>query len=173
MTAETVAALAAGTYVIDSARSRIRFATSHAFGLGPVTGTFAVRDGTITLAADPAGCAATARVDAASFTTDKPRRDKDIRSKRFLHAEQHPDLLFVSDLLVRDGDRWLLHGTLTVRGTTAPITLEVTSGTTDAAGCRFHAKTRIDRYAHRVGPRGILSRYTDLDLDIVGSPATG
>ena len=165
----TATAVAAGTYTIDTARSTIRFTATHAFGLGPVTGTFTVRDGTITLAADPAGCAVTARVDAASFTTDKPRRDADVRSKRFLDAERHPDLGFVAGRPTRDGDRWLLPGTLTVRGTTAPVTLELSSGTADAGGCRFRAQARIDRHAYRVGPRGIIGRYVDVEFDIVGS----
>jgi polyisoprenoid-binding protein YceI len=166
----TETTVTAGTYTIDAAASRIRFHTTHAFGLGPVDGTFAVRDGTITVADDPARCAVTARVDAASFTTDKPRRDADIRSKRFLHAQEHPDLLFTSGRLTREGDRWMLHGMLTVRGTAAPATLELTAGSADGAGCRFRARTRIDRYAHRVGPRGIIGRYLDVEFDIVGAP---
>jgi polyisoprenoid-binding protein YceI len=172
MIADTRTALATGTYTIDAARSQVRFAATHSFGLGPVAGTVAVLDGTISVAADPAGCAVTARVDAASFTTDKPKRDKDIRSKRFLHTEQYPDMVFASDRLTADGDRWLLHGSLTIRGTTVPTTLEI-SGTAGADGCRFQAKTRIDRYAYRVGPRGIIGRYLDVELDVVGSPTNG
>jgi polyisoprenoid-binding protein YceI len=109
----------------------------------------------------------TARLDAASFTTDKPRRDKDIRSKRFLDAQRFPDMCFASERLAREGDRWLLVGTLTVRGTAAPVTLELVSATSVAGGCRFRARGRVDRYAHRVGPRGILGRYVDVELDIV------
>ena len=167
----TTTAIAAGTYAIDTDRSTVRFHATHAFGLGPVSGTLAVRDGTVTVAADPAGCAVAARVDAASFTTDKPKRDADIRSKRFLHTDRHPDMGFVAGRLTRDGDRWLLAGTLTVRGTTAPVTLEVEAGSADADGCRFRARARVDRYAYRVGPRGIIGRYIDVELDIVGSPA--
>ncbi len=168
MTSTTGAGIATGTYTIDTAASRIGFTTAHMFGLGPVAGTFAIRSGTVTLADDPAKCTVTARIDAASFTTDKPRRDKDIRSKRFLHAERYPDLVFESDRLVRDGDRWLLHGRLTVHGLTAPVTLEVHSGTAEPDGCRFRARARIDRYAHHVGPRGIVGRYLNAEFDIVG-----
>lgn len=170
MTADTGTAIAAGSYAIDAASSHIQFTVTHAFGLVPVTGTFTVRDGTITIAADPAKSAVAVRVNAASFTTGKARRDKDIRSKRFLHTREHPDMVFVSDRLTRDGDRWLLQGTLTIRGTTAPATVELSSGTTDVRGCRFHARARIDRYAYGVGPRGILGRYVDVQFDVVGSP---
>lgn len=170
MTADTGTAITAGSYVIDAASSHIQFTATHAFGLGPVTGTFTVRDGTITIAADPAECSVAARVNAASVTTGKARRNKDIRSKRFLHAREHPDMVFVSDRLTRDGDRWLLQGTLTVRGRTAPATVELSSGITDVRGCRFHARARIDRYAHGVGPRGIVGRYVDVQFDILGTP---
>jgi polyisoprenoid-binding protein YceI len=81
-------------------------------------------------------------------------------------------VVFVSDRLVLDDSRWLLHGRLTVRGVTAPATLEIVSGTTDIGDCRFHARARIDRYAHRVGPRGIVGRYVDVEFDIVGTPTT-
>ena len=73
MTTDIGAAVTAGTYAVDRVRSRIRFTAIHAFGLGPVTGTCMVRDGTITVASDPAGCAAGARMDAASLTTGNAR----------------------------------------------------------------------------------------------------
>jgi polyisoprenoid-binding protein YceI len=163
-------ATAAGTYTVDTARSEVRFRATHSFGLGPVTGTLAVRDGTITVAADPADSVVAARVDASSFTTDKPRRDADVRSKRFLHAQAYPDMIFASERLVHDGDRWLLHGRLTVRGTAAPAVLELYSISKDADDLRVRARTRVDRHAHRVGPRGVIGRYLDIELDIVGTP---
>jgi polyisoprenoid-binding protein YceI len=165
----TKSTVRAGTYAIDTARSQVRFRATHSFGLGPVTGTFTVRDGTITVT--PEGAEVTARVAADSFTTDKSRRDADVRSKRFLHADAHPDLVFTGRHLTRDGDRWLLHGRLTVRGTTAPVTLDLESATAGAEGCRFRARTRVDRYAYKVGIRGIVGRFIDIDLDILGTPA--
>jgi polyisoprenoid-binding protein YceI len=164
----TETTVAAGTYTIDPTRSRVTFTTSHAFGLGPVAGTMAVRDGVITVADDPTRSSVRARVDAGSFTTDKRRRDTDIRSKRFLDAANHPDLAFVSDRLVRDGAGWKLHGHLTVRGRTAPVVLEVLSAEAGAGGCAITARTTVDRYAFKVGPRGILSRYVGVELHIEG-----
>jgi hypothetical protein len=86
------AAVTAGTCAIDTDRSRIRFTATHAFGLGPVTGTCAVRDGTITIASDPGACAAGARVDAASIATGNARRDQAVRAKRFLDVQEYPDM---------------------------------------------------------------------------------
>jgi hypothetical protein len=48
----------------------------------------------------------------------------------------------------------------------------VVSGTTDVGDCRLHASARIDRYAHRVGPRGIIGRYVDVEFDLVATPMT-
>jgi polyisoprenoid-binding protein YceI len=167
----TKSAVRTGTYAIDTSRSQVRFRATHSFGLGPVAGTFTVRDGTITVT--PEGAEVTARVAADSFTTDKARRDADVKSKRFLHAEAHPDLLFTGRHLTRDGDRWLLHGRLTVRGTTAPVTLELESATAGADGCRFRARARVDRYVYKVGIRGIVGRFLHVEFDILGSPTSG
>jgi polyisoprenoid-binding protein YceI len=107
-------------------------------------------------------------VSAASIATGNVRRDKAVWSKRFLHVQEYPDMSFVSGRLVRDGDRWLLHGTLTVRGVTAPVVLELNSAGAEAGGCRFRARARIDRWAHGVGPRGVLGRYLEVEFDVVG-----
>jgi polyisoprenoid-binding protein YceI len=163
--------IAAGTYAIDTTRSKIHLSTSHGFGLGPVQATLAVRAGTVIIGADPQSCAVSARVDAASFTSDKPKRDTDIRSKMFLHADAFPDLVFESQSLVAQGERWLLQGQLTVRGITAPVTLDIDSAWRDGSSCRFHARTKVDRWAYRVGVRGMLARYVDLTFDIYGTPA--
>lgn len=173
MITDTGEAIATGTYLIDPTRSTIRFRTTHAFGLGPVTGTLAVRDGVITVAEAPAASSVRARVDAASFRTDNPRRDTDIRSKRFLNAEAFPALEFVSDAVVRGDDGWELRGRLTVRGITAPVVLKLDSGAPTADGCRFAATVRIDRYAHRVGIRGVIARYLDAELDVVATASPG
>jgi polyisoprenoid-binding protein YceI len=169
----TATMLATGTYTFEPTRSAVRFRTNHGLGLGPVAGTFALRDGTISVDADLARSRATARIDAASFTTDKPRRDADIRSKRFLHADAHPDLVFTSDRLAEEPDGWRLYGTLTVRGTSAPVVVELASTVADPdfpGSVRFQATARVDRHAYRVGPRGFLARYVDVEFDLLAIP---
>src|SRR5215510_12510285 len=116
--------IAAGTYRVDPARTTIRIGATHAFGLGPVRATMSVRSGTIVVGADPTSSTVTAQADAHSFTSDKQKRDRDIRSKRFLHADGFGDLVFTSTGLRRDGEVWRLDGELTVRGVTAPVTFE-------------------------------------------------
>jgi polyisoprenoid-binding protein YceI len=165
MSSTTLPVIAPGTYRIDPKHTIIRFTTRHLFGLGGVRGTFAVRDGTVVVAADPRQSRATAVVDAASFDTGNPRRDKDVRSTNFLAAEAYPDISFTSTELAADAaGNWTLTGSLTVRDATSNLTLILG----DASGHRFRATTRIDRYAFGVTRgKGMAARYLDLDLDIV------
>jgi polyisoprenoid-binding protein YceI len=76
-------------------------------------------------------------IDAASFATGNPQRDKDVKSARFLHVRDHPQITFRSTELVRDGDAWRLRGQITARGTTAPA--ELTIGFTGPAR-RLHRR---------------------------------
>lgn len=178
MITDTDPAIAAGTYLIDPAHSTVRFRVTHSFGLGPVSGTFDIRDGVLTVADDPGGSTVRARVDAGSFRTDKPRRDADVRGRRFLDADTFPTLDFRSAALARTDDGWQLRGDLTVRGVTAPVTLrldgaEPLDGAAGpvAGGWRLRAAVRVDRYRYRVGPRGVIARWLDADLDLVAVPA--
>jgi polyisoprenoid-binding protein YceI len=99
---------AAGTYQLDPAASTVTFATRHIFGLAPVKGTFRLISGQITIADPVTSSTASAVIDAASFATGNPQRDKDVKSARLLHVRDHPQITFQSTELVRDGDTWRL-----------------------------------------------------------------
>jgi polyisoprenoid-binding protein YceI len=161
----TVQIPAAGTYRLDPQASSIAFATRHLFGLGPVTGTFRLISGEITIADPVTSSTASAVIDATSFHTGKAARDKDVKSANFLHAGEHPQISFASTDVVRDGDKWLLRGQITVRGTSAPAELIVTEARTDQNGLFVKATTRIDRYAHGLTKKkGMAARYLDLTI---------
>ena len=112
-----------GTYSIDLARSTCRLRAAHVFGLKPVEATMAIRSGTITIAADPGRSTASAELDAGSFTSDDPRRNKDVRGKRFLDAARHPVIAFRSTGCTRTPDGWRLAGVLRVRGRDSEVAL--------------------------------------------------
>src|SRR5262249_40275846 len=125
MTTTAVPVLAAGSYRIDPATSLVRFTTKHLFGLGAVAGTFRIRSGHVRIGADPLTSTATAVVDSASFRTDKARRDRDVTSKAFLDADNHPTIeVRLSEVRVRRGG-CELGGELLVKDVSAPITLMV------------------------------------------------
>lgn len=173
MTAVDVKLPPAGSYRIDPIESSIRFATRHIFGLGRVAGSFAFASGQITIAGPPSAPTASAVIDAASFKTDNARRDKDVKSPRFLHVDAHPQITFDSGELARNGDVWLLRGRLTVRGTTTPVEVTVRSLSADQRGLTGMATTRIDRYASGLTKmKGMAARYLNLEISVRATRVT-
>lgn len=170
MTSSTLT-LAPGTYRLDTRRSTIRFRIRGMFGLAEVTGTFSVRDGTVTVT-DPAGAAeVVATVDATSVDTVNARRDKDLRSKRFLHVNEYPMMTFRSTGLTPAADgEWSLAGELTVRDTTTPVTLSVQRPLPVVGGFRCRATATVDRYACGVTTaRGFIKQYVQLEFDVIAA----
>jgi polyisoprenoid-binding protein YceI len=160
-----------GTYTIDLTRSACRLTATHAFGLKPVEATVALRTGTVTVAADPARSTASAELDAATFRTDDPRRDKDIRGKRFLDVADHPVIAFRSTGCTRSAAGWQLTGVLRVRGHDSEVTLLVDGAERLADGYRFTAHGTFDRVTAGVrAGRGIIARPIRLDLDVTATP---
>ncbi|WP_328460394.1 YceI family protein [Actinoplanes sp. NBC_00393] len=161
----------AGTYRIDPARSACRFTATHVLGLKPVTGTMAVTGGTVSVAADPERSIASAELDATSFTTDDPRRDRDVRGKRFLAADTHPEIGFRSTRCRRTADGWQLTGVLAVRGGSCEVTLDLVAAEAADDGYRFVVACVVDRVAAGVtAGRLIIGRQVHINLDIHAVP---
>jgi polyisoprenoid-binding protein YceI len=159
--------LPVGPYRITPARSTVSFTTWHFFGLGRVTGSFALLDGDIQVADPLDGSSVTARAAADSFTTGIGMRDWQVRSPMFLHARKHPHLTFESTATVRTSDGRLIRGLLTVRGTTAPVDLTVLNAHADDRSLAIDAEGRVDRYAHGVTlMKGVAARYLDIRITI-------
>src|SRR6266566_5265587 len=133
---------AAGIYQLDPAASTVTFVTRHLFGLAAVKGTFRLVSGQITIADPVTSSTVSTVIDAASFATGNPQRDKDVKSARFLHVRDHPQITFRPTELVRDGDAWRLHGQITARGT-APAELTITEATASEDVLLIPATTRI------------------------------
>jgi polyisoprenoid-binding protein YceI len=170
MTTSTMT-IAPGTYRIDTRRSTIRFRIRGMFGLAEVTGTFAVRDGTVTVAGPAETSEVIATVDATSVDTANARRDKDLRSKRFLRVSEYPTMVFRSTGLTPAAEgEWSLAGELTVRDRTTPVTLSVRRPMPVVGGFRCRATATVDRYACGVtAARGFIKQYVRLDLDVIAS----
>jgi polyisoprenoid-binding protein YceI len=152
-----------GRYTIDTTRSAVGFRGRHLFGLLPVRGTFAISGGTVDVAEPLAESSVRVEVDAASFTTGHAQRDNDVRSARFLDTDRHPVITFVADRL----DTGSVDGTLTVRGTTAPVRLEITGAEVTAESVTVRATTRVDRTHFGVtAAGGMAGRHLDLTLDV-------
>jgi polyisoprenoid-binding protein YceI len=154
-----------GRYDIDPEASGITIRTDHMFGLAPVRGTMAVRAGTVTVAEPLAESSVYAEIEAASFRTSNPQRDRAVRSARFLDADRHPALIFRLGAL--DATTGTVTGTLTVRDVTRPVSLivEVTEASADAFSVT--ARTRIDRTDFGVtAARGLAGRFLRILLEV-------
>jgi polyisoprenoid-binding protein YceI len=173
MTVSTRSHVGAGTYRIDPERSTIAFVIKSLFGMETVRGTFRIRDGEIVVAGDTGRSTARAAIEAGSFRTDKPRRDRDVTSKRFLDAATYPTITFTSTGLAQGPDGWLLTGTLTVRRTKSEVVVAVVEHAATDTGCHLRGTARVDRHAAGVTTgKGLIARYLDLTLDIRAVPAT-
>ena len=62
-------------------------------------------------------------VDIASITTFDETRDAHIQSPDFFDAQRYPELHFESTSVELDGDDLVVHGNLTIKGTTKPVEL--------------------------------------------------
>lgn len=158
-----LAALVAGNHQPVPPRCAVRF-TARSLGL-PVRGGFDVRTVDVAIEADGTAVV-TAVLAAASFRTRSDRRDRDVRSARFLDADRHPDIVFTG--------RWSVPGTaitghLTVKDTPAPLVLELDDEPTREGGeIVARDRCRVDRRQFPVGPRfGPIGRWLDVEVEAV------
>ena len=136
---------------IDPVHSRIGFVVRHLV-ISKVHGRFARWTGTLVLdEARPEASKIEIRIEAASIDTHEPQRDAHLRSRDFLDAENHPELIFEGTRIEKTGaDHYQLAGDLTIAGVTRNVLLDVEAlgRAKDPWGGErvgFSAKTTIDR----------------------------
>jgi polyisoprenoid-binding protein YceI len=161
--------LEAGTYRIDSDQSTVAYSSKHMFGAGTVHAGFSIRSGEILLTEPLAGSSAHAVIDAASFTSDIPKRDRDVKSASLLDVATYPDITFASTAVRRVGDQILIDGDVTAHGSTVAVQVRVTSVESSPDGIHIHAEARhLDRYAFGISKsKGMVGRFLDLDFDVL------
>lgn len=113
-----------GTYVIDSAHSRIGFSARHAM-VTKVRGGFNEFEGKAELdGTNPAASKVDVTIQADSFDSGQEMRDGHVKSGDFLDVESYPTLTFTStDVKVTGPDTFDLTGNLTIKDQTHPITI--------------------------------------------------
>lgn len=141
--------LTPGTWTVDPSHSSVGFVARHLM-VTKVRGRFASFSGTATIADDPLQSSVEASVDLASVTTGDDGRDGHLKSGDFFDVEQYPTMTFRSTGIEADGDDYLLHGDLTIKGVTKPVTfeLEFDGAGTDPWGnlkAGFTAETEVNR----------------------------
>ena len=112
-------------YVVDPARSQIRFHAASRFM--DADGAFARFGGEIRLE-DGRLESASGRlvIEVASLDTGIRMRDDHLRSGDFFDAERYPRATFVTSTVRVGGDRITVSGDLTIRGVTRPVSVPVT-----------------------------------------------
>jgi len=141
----------AAIYDLDPAHTSAHFSVRHMM-ISNVRGEFTKVSGTVTF--DPDNLQAStveAAIDATSIRTRDDQRDAHLKSADFLDAEHYPEIRFRSTRIERDGDEYVVHGDLTIRGVTKEVALKVEDLTPEAkdpwgnlrAGAT--AKTKIKR----------------------------
>jgi polyisoprenoid-binding protein YceI len=122
-TAIATTSIGVGTWSIDPVHSSIDFSVRHLM-VSKVRGEFETFSGTITVAPDGTPSVA-AEIDIASLNTGNEQRDGHVKSADFFDAQRYPVATFTSNSVRASGDAYLLDGSLTLKGVTKPITLDL------------------------------------------------
>jgi polyisoprenoid-binding protein YceI len=163
MTTTSPAALAAGHWTVDAARSTATFRVGN---LGKeATGTVPVIEGVVDVGADGLPVAISGTLDLSAIDTGIPRRDKDLRQRRFLDLDQHPVMSFTSGPAAATPAGWQVTGQLGVRGTTVTLTGDVEVSPAGTTSARLTARTSLDRRAIGIrAPAFMISRRVDITV---------
>jgi polyisoprenoid-binding protein YceI len=162
--AETV-----GVWNIVPERSTIGFKAKSLWGLASVKGRYSdfSGDGQIT---DPGTISGRIDIKAASLDTKISLRDKHLRSADFFDVEKYPDISVVVTSAEDIGSETVdLRANLTVKGTTAPMTLHAKIAVLDDGAVRVTAAADIKRKDFGVGGNmvGMIRDATTLTADVV------
>lgn len=148
MTAPTAASTS--VWKLDPSHTTVEFSARHLM-ITTVKGRIADVEGTVTMnGSTPETAVVEATLKAASIDTRTEQRDQHLRSADFLDAENFPAVTFTSTTIGGTKEQFTMHGDLTIRGTTKPVTLDVTyegTGKDPWGGERmgFSAAGKIDR----------------------------
>jgi polyisoprenoid-binding protein YceI len=112
-----------GRWRLDPDHSSIEFHVRNFYGLMTVKGHFDRYEGTLDLGAQPA---VELIIDAESLDTKHAKRDRHLRSDDFFDVAHHPQVRFVSDSAVLNGDMLTVQGQLHAAGKQLPLELDAT-----------------------------------------------
>lgn len=120
-TTELTTAVPVGTWTSDPVHSSFGFSVKHMV-VATFRGTLADFDATLTSAED-----GTARLEAAgrvnSVVTPDENLTGHIQSPDFFDAERFPEVRYVSTSITREGEKLVVEGELSLKGTTKPLQL--------------------------------------------------
>ena len=163
---------APGTYILDPERTTIRADVKAMFGVMTVHGTFRLQSGQVSIAADPGASSVQASIVAGSYASGNPKRDADVVSANLLDAKAYPEITFAGQGARRDGDGWVVPGSVTAHGTAVPTDIRLSEARREDGAARFVATARLDRTSFGVTKKkGMVGQTVDLVIEAVAQPA--
>lgn len=112
-----------GTYSLDTTHTQLGFVARHAM-VTKVRGSFNDFQGAAELDfSDPTRSTATLTIQVASVDTRNAQRDEHLRTNDFFDVASHPTITFTSEAVEVDGEDFVLHGDLTIKGVTKAVTI--------------------------------------------------
>lgn len=113
--------VAGENYQIDLAHSYVGFGVKHLV-ISTVKGNFDDFSGTINFDEnDMTKSSVDVKIQVGSIDTDNTDRDNHLRSADFFDVENYPEMVFKSDSVTKEDDKYVMHGQLTLHGVTKPI----------------------------------------------------
>lgn len=174
-------------YEIDLGHSQVLFMIKH-MGISTVTGRFDAFAGTVRFDPEnPDSARIDVTIQTASLDTNSPARDAHLQAPEWFDGAAHPTITFRGRGWRRVGpDRYEAPGTLTMKGVSRPVTLDVAHNGSVPAGvdgrphAGFDATTVLDRTLWGVGTTTLLpGNVRDLaeevrivlEIDLAGPPS--
>ena len=160
----TRTAAAAGTWTVD-ASTRAGFAVRN-FGFKIVHGTIAVTAGTVEFGPEGQPSRLSGTLDPVSIDTGNPRRDNDLRGKRFLDVANHPLMEVVADRFEPTAAGWRARAVLRVAGAETPLWIDGTldeRSTADRLSVRGAARLNLPDVGIRA-PRLLVGHQVELTI---------
>ena len=117
--ATNAAGLPVGSWAVDPTHSSASFAVKHMV-VATFRGRFERFDATLTVTED--GAELVGSVDAGSIVVKDENLQGHLGSPDFFDIERYPELTFRSTDIRREGDAVTVHGELTIKGNTHPLT---------------------------------------------------
>jgi len=170
--------IAADSYKIDSAHSRIGFKVKQAFTT--VTGRFKQFDGTVQVDREhPEKSSVTATIQVKSIDTGIVKRDAHLCSEEFFNAAKFSEITFKSRSVKQTGpDAGDIFGDFTMHGVTRQITLHVKLLTKDDKSTRWQVTTAPlsrrefgTQFSKGVESISMISDKVVVDIEIVATAA--
>ena len=117
----------AETYQLDPGHTSVVASWSH-FGYSHPVATFDGVTGTLVFDKDePEEASVKVSIPIKTIDSGVPALNKEFQNKTYFDVRHYPDATFVSDKVVATGDKtYDVHGKLTMKGHTEPVTLKVT-----------------------------------------------